>query len=111
MLTGLAKAHARVTGIDRSWSSAAVGPGLGPLTGAAVGAFLTLVVDDGPGFNKIAAAIGGFVPGSTVAATLWTLVDPLRLTTPGRRDPSATDGTGAGRAPRHSRLATTGLPR
>jgi hypothetical protein len=86
-LTVLSKANARVAGIDRSWSSAAVGSGLGLLTGAALGAFLTLVVDDGPGFNKIAAAIGGFVLGSAVAAPLWTLVDPLLLTPSGCRDP------------------------
>ncbi len=86
-LTVLSKANARVVGIDRSWSSAAVGSGLGLLTGAALGAFLTLVVNDGPGFNKIAAALGGFVLGSAVAAPLWTLIDPLLLTPPGCRDP------------------------
>jgi hypothetical protein len=86
-LTVLSKANARVAGIDRSWSSAAVGSGLGLMTGAALGAFLTLVDDDGPGFNKLAAAIGGFVLGSAVAAPLWTLVDPLLLTPPPCRDP------------------------
>jgi hypothetical protein len=86
-LTALSKANARVAGVDRSWSSAAVGSGLGLLTGAALGAFLTLVVVDGPGFNKIAAALGGFVLGSAVAAPLWTLVDPLLLTPPSCRDP------------------------
>jgi hypothetical protein len=86
-MTVLSKANARLAGIDRSWSSAAAGSGLGLLTGAALGAFLTLVVDDGPGINKLAAAIGGFVLGSAVAAPLWTLVDPLLLTPPPCRDP------------------------
>jgi hypothetical protein len=85
-LTILAKANARVAGIDRSWSSAAAGSGLGLLTGAALGAFLTLVVEDGPGVNKVAAAIGGFVLGSAVTASLWTLVDRLLLTAPGCRE-------------------------
>ncbi len=45
----------------------------------AVGAFLSLVIDAGPDFNMIAAAIGGFVCESAVAAPLWTIVDPLLL--------------------------------
>ncbi|MFM2153406.1 MAG: hypothetical protein RL199_1841 [Pseudomonadota bacterium] len=76
----IAKADAWLFDIDRSWASAFAGAGLGLATGVLLGVALSATVDDGPGFNKLAAALTGVLFGGAVATPLWTLADPFGLT-------------------------------
>jgi hypothetical protein len=76
----IAKADAWLFDIDRSWGSAFAGAGLGIATGVLLGVALAFTVDDGPGFNKLAAALAGVMFGGALAAPLWTLADPFGLT-------------------------------
>ena len=76
----VAKGETWLFGIDRSWESAFAGAGLGLATGVLLGVALSFTVDDGLGFNKLAAAITGVIFGGAIAAPVWTLIDPFELT-------------------------------